>query len=370
MKYRRRVPASLIPFINKKEIVKIVQSKYDAQVIDTQLDSALSIYKSNLSDTVKESLIRNELSTFISTKSNDGIVRYWDAVKLYFDSADVTDRELKGRKYFFKTLFPCLLKHIVSENPDVSGITSKHLNKIATIMYKLPSRNHGEFKKIDSCTVIQNIMNGVKYERILHVDTVNKHIKRVRSLALFGRRTGLYTMSSSISTIKHVYNAREQRMALTPDEIEVLLDATDNEDVKHFINLIRYTGLRTAEIGKYELTFIDGIECLDLRSAERLKTMSSYRIIPKHSQLQLREFTFCVEHLSRLVKRLIDDNLEDTSRKTLYSLRHSFASELILKGVRSDIVSELLGHQHKGMTLSRYAKGFSSRQLMGAIEQL
>jgi len=370
MKYRRRVPKSLVPFVNKREIVKVVQSKYDAQAIDTQIDSAVSIYKSNLSDVVKEKLILNELAAFISTKYSDGVIRYWDAVKLYFDSADVTERELKGRTYFFKTLLPCLLKHVVEDNPVASEITSAQLNKIAHIMAKLPSRNHGDFKKIDTCTVITNISNGVKYEKLLHVDTVNKHIKRIRSLALFGSRTGLYTMTSSISTLKHVYNAREQRMALTREEIEVLLGATDNEDVRHFINLIRYTGLRTAEIKKYELKVIDGIECLDLRNADRLKTMSSYRIIPRHHKLQIRKFTFCVEHLSRMVKKLINDNLEDTSRKTLYSLRHSFASELILQGVRSDIVSELLGHQHKGMTLSRYAKGFSSRQLLDAIEKL
>ena len=52
---------------------------------------------------------------------------------------------------------------------------------------------------------------------------------------------------------------------------------------------------------------------------------------------------------------------------TLHCLRHTFASELIKRDVSSDIVSELLGHKHLGMTLSRYAKGFSIQQLYDAI---
>ena len=77
-----------------------------------------------------------------------------------------------------------------------------------------------------------------------------------------------------------------------------------------------------------------------------------------------------MEHLSRQVKRLINENLTDIEKKTSYSLRHTFASELIKRDVSSDIVSELLGHKHLGMTLSRYAKGFSVQQLYDAIIKL
>ena len=55
---------------------------------------------------------------------------------------------------------------------------------------------------------------------------------------------------------------------------------------------------------------------------------------------------------------------------TLYSLRHSFATELASKGVEPHIISELLGHSHKGMTLGRYVKGFPVEQLKEAIDKL
>ena len=35
---------------------------------------------------------------------------------------------------------------------------------------------------------------------------------------------------------------------------------------------------------------IDGIMCFDLREAESLKTMSSFRVIPKHPKIDIVEF--------------------------------------------------------------------------------
>ena len=115
------------------------------------------------------------------------------------------------------------------------------------------------------------------------------------------------------------------------------------------------------------ISYNDCIECIDLREAKSLKTMSSFRIIPKHPKLKMKEFTYTLEHLSRKVKQLINENLDDSDKKTTYSLRHTFASELIKNEVSPEIVSELLGHKHIGMTLSRYAKGFSAKQLYEAI---
>ena len=177
-------------------------------------------------------------------------------------------------------------------------------------------------------------------------------------------------MTTAIATVKHQYSAREQRKALTYEEIDIIYNATCNEELKNFINLLRYTGMRIGELGKYKVNIIDGIECFDLRYAEALKTMSSFRIIPKHPKLKIVKFTYTLEHMSRQVKHLIDEYLEDSDKKTTYSLRHTFASELITRGVRTDIVSELLGHKHVGMTLSRYAKGFSIEQLNEAICKL
>jgi integrase len=56
--------------------------------------------------------------------------------------------------------------------------------------------------------------------------------------------------------------------------------------------------------------------------------------------------------------------------ESLYSLRHSFATHLVATGVRSELLSELMGHTHKSMSLSRYAKGFPIKMLHDAVNQL
>ena len=58
------------------------------------------------------------------------------------------------------------------------------------------------------------------------------------------------------------------------------------------------------------------------------------------------------------------------SEGTLYRLRHSFATHLAAKGIEPYIISELLGHTHKGMTMGRYVKGFPVELLSEAINKL
>lgn len=371
MKYRRRMPRALMDYIDKIEIIKVVKSKEEAVSIDTKIENALKVAQSNFTDVTKRVLIEEELGTYVKLKPVEEAFRYFDAVKLYLEQSRVSEREQKNRDYFFSELLPTLLRYVHEKNPITSSITSSHLNKIASIIQKLPSRNHLNLKRISTYEIIVRAMKG-EYEnsKKLHVDTVNKHIKRIRSLALFGFRTGLFTMTTAIATVKHQYSARDQRKALTYEEIDTIYNATSNQEIRDFINLLRYTGMRIGELGKYKISIIDGIECFDLREADSLKTMSSFRVVPKHPKISVVDFTYTFEHLSRKVKHLINEHLEDSDKKTSYSLRHTFASELITRGVGSDIVSELLGHKHLGMTLSRYAKGFSVKQLNDAVIKL
>ena len=70
--------------------------------------------------------------------------------------------------------------------------------------------------------------------------------------------------------------------------------------------------------------------------------------------------------MSKLIKR----TLKDPEAKSLYSLRHSFATELIARNVQAEVASELMGHSHQTMTLSRYAKGYPVKLLKQAIDPL
>ena len=60
----------------------------------------------------------------------------------------------------------------------------------------------------------------------------------------------------------------------------------------------------------------------------------------------------------------------NTKGKTLYSLRHTFATELAFRAIETTIISELLGHSHNGMTMGRYVKGLPIKLLSEAINKL
>jgi integrase/predicted DNA binding CopG/RHH family protein len=371
MKYRKRVPKILEPFIGKKEIVKTIQSVYEKAILDAKLQRAVTIAKSDFKNETIRLLIEEELSDIIKIKADAGGIRYFEAVEMYLQQSKVSKREIENRTYFFQDLFPSLLKYVFQENPKTGDITAFHLNEIARIISKLPSRNHENLKRIDSYRLIEKTLKG-EYKNYpkLNVETANKLIKRIRSFVLYGYRTGLFDMKGRIATIKNHYSPRDQRQALSNNEIKILLSNTKNQEIQDFVEILRYSGMRIGELYKFKIVTIDEIECFDLRDAESLKTMSSFRIIPIHSKIKTIAFTYTFEHLSRMVKKLIDKYLKETDKKTTYSLRHTFASELINQNVRTEIISELMGHSHKTMTMNRYVKGYPIKVLKEAIETL
>ena len=204
------MPKALMEYVTKLEIKRVINSAEEAVSIDIKIDNALKIAKSNLADATKRALIKEELEGYIELRTEKKSLRYFDAVELYLEQSRVSEREQKNRIYFFNELLPNLLQYVFEKNPVTKDITSTHLNKIAVIIQKLPSRNHLNLKRVSTYKLICNTMKGeYKNNKKLHVDTVNKHIKRIRSLALYGFRTGLFSMTTAIATVKHRYSARD-----------------------------------------------------------------------------------------------------------------------------------------------------------------
>ena len=136
MKYRKRVPRTLIKSLEKNEIKRVVKSKEEALSIDVRIDNALKIAESSFTETTKRTLIKEELGVYTEVKLLDEKFRYFDAVKLYLEQSRVSDREQKNRTYFFNELLPNLLKYVFEKNPVTEDITSSHLNKIASIIQR------------------------------------------------------------------------------------------------------------------------------------------------------------------------------------------------------------------------------------------
>jgi integrase len=388
--FRKRTPLILVDIVGKKELYKTYETEENIIAISNNISHAIATIKSSLPDETKRMIASELLKDFIKTSpTNDheedlSILDYNGAIRAYLKSSkNVTALEYNNRKYFFEELLPSIFQHLLGiTNPLIELITSTLLHQAGEIISILPNKNISQYRNMEIETLVAQIASKQlkpSEDELLSTSTANKLIKRIRALGYFGASTGLFNLSTNTATVKvKSKGQREERDHLAHEEIIRLLSKADSR-TKLLIQLTRYSGMRLSELNKCTIKTIDGILCFDLKSsAQPLKTQSSYRVIPVHSALfplmdeyiDLIEQKSDLKHLARRVKRLIDSTLTTTDKKSLYSLRHSFATELIQHGADSAIVSELLGHSHSTMTLQRYAKGFSIQRLQEVIELL
>jgi integrase len=208
--------------------------------------------------------------------------------------------------------------------------------------------------------------------------------------------------------IKMKEAAQDQRKAFTNFEVhEVLHDlvecARESSDARYWLPIMMaYTGARPEELAQLRVKDVrtvyegddTGYLVFDLRGetdGQRIKTESSRRLVPVAQKLMDwglhrlysgrdgDEMLFpalnagvsgrFAEAPSRWFNaRLRREGIVD-SKLTLYSFRHSVATELKRQGIGDTTISEILGHSVSGQT-SRYAKHFELETLADALAQL
>lgn len=249
----------------------------------------------------------------------------------------------------------------------IDTIDFKSADKIQIALHKLPKMNIQKYKNIQVKKLLQMV---IPENELLSVRTKNDYIKTFNAVAKFAFERSYIERPVKINSITSTVSTRAERDILTKPELKQLIYGCCDTKLEKIYKLLYLSGMRPSEVYKCSITVIDNIKCFDLTSNEiELKTKSSYRIIPVHKDIDIGAVQFiCEFDMSTLSK--ITSKLMIGKKQTMYSLRHSFANDLIKSGVDNAVVSELLGHTHKGMTLSRYAKGYDINVLSAAIEQL
>lgn len=364
--YRKRVPISLIEILNRKEITKIC-SKSEALKIDSLLDKASTIMDMDLDPKQKYDLAFDIVEPYISKSAKKRFLKeitYNDAVELYLETnkKQISKYEYECKRYFFLDLCEPILNYLLDKKLYLKEIQPVHLNKLKWIISNLPSRNKKQYRSIPIdeliCKVDRKELNILDEDK-LSITTINKHLKRLTSLSNFGKDSGVFDLVQCNLLVKtKSKNFRQNRDALSIDEIRKLVDSNDDEEVTILILLSFFSGLRLSEIPKLKIVRSD-IPYFDLTSSKiSLKTNSSHRKVPIHKSLlpylnKIEEWKY--NHLlwlARKTKNRIIKHLINFENKSLYSLRHSFATELISNNVNPAVVSELMGHSQKSLTLS------------------
>lgn len=389
-KYRRRTPLELKQFIPSSEIIRslgkdMATAANKVMELNAVIDQVILLLKMpSIPSSVCISMLQEhkltpaEVNTISQNKKSLSHI-----IGMFIDKADVSKAELSNMMYVYHTLLPAISKALLKEaDPEIERFTYDHILKISKLIEKLPNRNYREYRKIDIYDLVMQIHLGkltVPSAHRMSAVTVHNHVKRVKALMLFAQQLNLYNHALPRTLMKNSSKGsdRDYKAVIPQEELSILYSSMTDDRFAYIYKVLYYTGMRRSELYKCTISIIDGIQCFDLRTAFSLKTKSSYRVIPVHPNLMymIDEYKDIIasikpERMTKVFTKFARGYFHDPERKSLYSLRHTFATDLIAKGVQPEIVSELMGHSHATMTMSRYVKGFPISTLKEAIERL
>ena len=353
--YRRRIPLAIVSLCDSKYIHRPLSS-------DRVLAKQLAIRYNNIFNMIDIGLkLGHDVSNLVAElnfRSGEKI----DIYEQYMKHKDVSaNRMAKIKRHLsvLKVLLP----------NDLSKLNMSLLDSIKGKLTKLPKMNIQKYR-VKSITELLKLH--IPTEDKQSIETVNGYIKLLNALLKFAYEREAVSRQFSVTLVKRLGSSRDERQALNIEEIQKLMYDSGNQKLIPLYKILYYSGMRLSEVYKCKLIVVDGIKCFDLTDvASELKTKSSYRLIPVHDSLD------DVELLLEQARAVRDgyatrktSELFKTKGKSLYSLRHSFATQLASEGIETTIISELLGHAHNSMTLGRYVKGFPTRILSESINKL
>ena len=356
--YRRRIPKSLQPYFELTEYTKalartMTESKAKASVISAQFAKALLALSIGQDPDVSE---LTTVTMVIPVKPTN--MRMSELAEEYLSSLNITPSRLK------------VYRRILDNAITIMGnkINMSSLDRFKATLAKMPKRNIEIYKKMP---VREMIKRTFPDKDLVSLKNCNEYIVVVNSMLIFGAERGYIDKPYRIKKYKITVAAREERRALDKDRIQWLIEGAHRPVFVSAYQILYLSGMRLSELYKCKVSTVDGVKCFDLTATDvSLKTDSSHRLIPIHSSIvdpekMLEDIrTVNLKYYSNVTNKRLEKG------ESLYSLRHSFATHLIANEVKAEVVSELMGHAHKSMTMSRYAKGFPIKLLQEAVESL
>lgn len=202
---------------------------------------------------------------------------------------------------------------------------------------------------------LQDYFNKRINEDKLAFNTVNRIMASLKTFLNFTVRRH-YIAENPIKAIKHYRLPENHPRFLNKEEIIKVLKEAKKTDLYTAIATALYTGMRRAEIFNLEWKDIDfdrGVIIVNNKSGFTTKSKKS-RTIPLHPTLCsiLKPSSGrCFDYTNQ--RRVFNRIMRKTKLKDIgwHSLRHTFASQLVMAGVDIVTVSKLLGHSSIATTM-------------------
>lgn len=181
-----------------------------------------------------------------------------------------------------------------------------------------------------------------------------------------------YIETNLLTKVKFPRLTKVYPVFITEDELFIILANTPYNYLKDIFTVAFYTGMRLGELINMKWNWVDffknqiTVKCSD----EFITKSKKERIIPmnekvraviairyQNSKHQFNEVVFYRQEGRMLHQETISKQFKDVVRKSnlndkvhFHSLRHSFASLLVQRGVSLYVVKELLGHEDLATT--------------------
>ena len=350
--YRRVIPTTLSEVTNVKEINRALST-------DKKLATQISEFYDNMFNMIDLAVkLKQDISNLVGELDLPPMEDKVCVYKMYLKHQDVSDKRMTKIERLLTTIKVLLPNEIEQVNMTT-------LDAIKQFLFNMPRRNIQKYKVIELSKLVKM---KVPEEDRMSTETVNDHLKILNSMLKFAYERDYLNKPYAVSMVKKSIDSRSERVALDTDTISSAIEVAKTAELGTSFTLLYLSGLRPSEAFKCKITTVDGIKCFDLTNKSlQLKSKSSYRLVPVHKSIDNPEQL--LEDLQSMSPQYLNRQFK-VEEGTLYSLRHSFATELAAKGVEPHIISELLGHSHNGMTLSRYVKSFPIQILKDAVDTL
>lgn len=215
--------------------------------------------------------------------------------------------------------------------------------------------NELEVKHVDE--LIQYFIN----ERNVQPKTVNRKLNSLSTYFLYLKKQKMI-MDNPLDDYDRMKVRDKERIYLTKDEIEKIIEEIDHPIIRYFVITMANTGIRVKECINLTLNDVDINEgFLHVVNGKGGKN----RTVPLNNYLQkeLREYLdycrpytkslyfFATKKTGTISEQYVNRILKEATQKagidkhvTSHILRHSFASYLVKKDTNVAVIQKLLGH--------------------------
>lgn len=405
--FRMRVPADIEQQLGRREIQKTLRtnnSKIARQDVKSLASKAEKLFRLIRSGVLTPEQIADHIeSQFPSKNDRIAIVKpklLSEVIEAYSQEHVLLGKWNEKTKHEVESCLKVFIE-LISDRP-VNCLDRKAMVGFLDKVSRLPA-NMNKKAEYREKTVLQILE--MKDVEPMSTSTVNKYLIRASSLLLWCVRQGYIDRNPAEGlTISKTTKEEDERSAYSVDDLKHLMvnlpPYPSEQPERYFVPLISmYSGARLNEICQMyveDIKEVEGIWCFDINDEKdkRLKTISSRRVIPVHPKLVELGFMGYVEHIKKSGLPRLWMNLEyeregyshkfgkwfqyhnrkhitGDPKKCFHSFRHLVCDTLKQAGVEVSVISELVGHAHKGnITLSRYGKRYRPQILLDALMKL